>query len=44
MIAVPASSPIDAELPEQEAAAQSIIEEANVLGGRRVSGHLAVTV
>jgi APA family basic amino acid/polyamine antiporter len=38
-IAVPASSPIDAELPEQEAAAQSIIEEAKVQVGRRVTGH-----
>ena len=38
-IAVPASSPIDAALPEQEAAAQSIIEEAKVQVGRRVSGH-----
>jgi basic amino acid/polyamine antiporter, APA family len=38
-ISVPASSPIDAELPEQEAAAQSIIEEAKVQVGRRVSGH-----
>jgi basic amino acid/polyamine antiporter, APA family len=38
-IAVPASSPIDAVLPEQEAAAQSIIEEAKVQVGRRVSGH-----
>jgi APA family basic amino acid/polyamine antiporter len=38
-IAVPASSPIDAVLPEQEAAAQSIIEEAKVQVGRRVTGH-----
>jgi APA family basic amino acid/polyamine antiporter len=38
-IAVPASSPIGAELPEQEAAAQSIIEQAKVQAGRRVSGH-----
>jgi APA family basic amino acid/polyamine antiporter len=38
-IPVPANSPIDAELPELEAAAQSIIEEAKVQGGRRVSGH-----
>jgi APA family basic amino acid/polyamine antiporter len=37
-IAVPSSSPIDAALPEQEAAAQSIIEEAKVQAGRRVSG------
>jgi APA family basic amino acid/polyamine antiporter len=38
-IPVPASSPIDAMLPEQEALAQSIVEEAKVQGGRRVSGH-----
>jgi APA family basic amino acid/polyamine antiporter len=38
-IAVPASSPIDAVLLEQEAAAQSIIEEAKVQVGRRVTGH-----
>jgi APA family basic amino acid/polyamine antiporter len=38
-IAVPATSPIDAVLPKQEAAAQSIIEQAKVQGGRRVSGH-----
>jgi APA family basic amino acid/polyamine antiporter len=38
-ISVPASSPINAALPEQEARAQSIIEEAKVQGGRRVSGH-----
>jgi basic amino acid/polyamine antiporter, APA family len=38
-IPVPASSPIDAALPELEAAAESTIEEAKVQGGRRVSGH-----
>jgi basic amino acid/polyamine antiporter, APA family len=38
-IAVPASSPIDAEMPKQEALAQSILEEARVQAGRRVSGH-----
>jgi APA family basic amino acid/polyamine antiporter len=38
-IAVPASIPIDAQLPDQEAAAQSIIEQAKVQAGRRVSGH-----
>src|SRR5947209_8151855 len=32
-ISVPASSPIDASMPEEEAAAQSIIEEAKVQGG-----------
>jgi APA family basic amino acid/polyamine antiporter len=38
-ISVPASSPIDAQLPEQEALAESILEEAKVQVGRRVSGH-----
>jgi basic amino acid/polyamine antiporter, APA family len=38
-ISVPATSPIGALLPEQEAAAQSILEEAKVQEGRRVSGH-----
>jgi APA family basic amino acid/polyamine antiporter len=38
-ISVPASSPINAEMPRQEAMAQSILEEAKVQGGRRVSGH-----
>jgi APA family basic amino acid/polyamine antiporter len=38
-IAVPASSPIDAELPEAEAAARAIVEQAKLIGGRRVSGH-----
>ena len=38
-IAVPASSPIDAAMPKQEALAQSILEEARVQAGRRVSGH-----
>jgi basic amino acid/polyamine antiporter, APA family len=38
-ISVPASSPIDASLPAQEAAAQSAIEEAKVQAGRRVTGH-----
>jgi APA family basic amino acid/polyamine antiporter len=38
-ISVPASSPIDAVMPEQEARAESIIEEAKVQAGRRVLGH-----
>jgi APA family basic amino acid/polyamine antiporter len=38
-ITVPNSSPIDAPLPEQEAAAQEAIDSARVLGGRRVTGH-----
>jgi APA family basic amino acid/polyamine antiporter len=38
-ISVPSSSPINARLPAQEELAQSIIEEAKVQAGRRVSGH-----
>ena len=38
-ISVPASSPIDVDLPQQQAIAESIIEEAKVQAGRRVSGH-----
>ncbi len=38
-ITVPASSPINAVLPDHELAAQGVIEEAKVAGGRRVSGH-----
>jgi basic amino acid/polyamine antiporter, APA family len=37
-LTVPASAPIGAELPEQEMAAQAIIEQAKLQGGRRVSG------
>ncbi|HEX2232028.1 MAG TPA: universal stress protein [Thermoleophilaceae bacterium] len=39
LISVPPSSPIDAAMPEQEARAASIIDQARVLGGRRVTGH-----
>jgi basic amino acid/polyamine antiporter, APA family len=39
-IPVPASSPISAEMPEQELAAQGMIEAARRQGGRRVSGHV----
>src|SRR3954468_12862290 len=38
-ITVPQSAPIGAQLPEQELAAQAIIEQAKLRGGRRVSGH-----
>jgi APA family basic amino acid/polyamine antiporter len=38
-IVVPSSSPLEARLPEQEAAAQAIIEQAKLIGGRRVTGH-----
>jgi APA family basic amino acid/polyamine antiporter len=40
-IQVPNSSPINAEMPDQELAAQAIIEQAKLAGGRRVSGHVA---
>jgi APA family basic amino acid/polyamine antiporter len=38
-IPVPASSPIDAHMPEQERQAESVIEEARMQIGRRASGH-----
>ena len=38
-IVVPASAPIDAAMPEQESAAQALIEQARLQGGRRVTGH-----
>jgi APA family basic amino acid/polyamine antiporter len=38
-ITVPSTAPIDAQLPEQELAAQAVIEQARLQGGRRVSGH-----
>jgi APA family basic amino acid/polyamine antiporter len=39
-ITVPQSSPLDAEMPEREAAAQSVIEHARLLVGRRVAGRV----
>ena len=38
-ITVPAMAPLDAEMPEQEAAAMKVISLAKLQGGRRVSGH-----
>jgi basic amino acid/polyamine antiporter, APA family len=38
-IPVPASSPIDAAMPEQERLAESMLEEARVQIGRRATGH-----
>jgi basic amino acid/polyamine antiporter, APA family len=38
-VSVPPNLPIDAELPEEERRAQSVIDRARVRGGRRVSGH-----
>jgi APA family basic amino acid/polyamine antiporter len=39
-VQVPNSAPINASMPEQERAAQEIIEQTKVAGGRRVSGHV----
>src|SRR4051794_30669140 len=39
-LTVPASAPLDAELPELEMAARQIIEQARIQGGRRVTGHV----
>jgi APA family basic amino acid/polyamine antiporter len=39
-LTVPASSPIDADLPELQMAAQGIIEQARIQGGRRLTGHI----
>jgi APA family basic amino acid/polyamine antiporter len=39
-ITVPHSLPIDARMSEEEATAESVIEQARVQGGRRVSGHV----
>ncbi|MGE5408955.1 MAG: amino acid permease [Syntrophothermus sp.] len=41
MMTVPTDLPLDADLPEQEAAAQRKIEEARLIGGQRVTGHVA---
>jgi APA family basic amino acid/polyamine antiporter len=38
-ITVPPNAPIDADTPEHEARATSIIDSARVRGGRRVTGH-----
>jgi APA family basic amino acid/polyamine antiporter len=39
MVTVPLALPIDAHLPEAEAEADSVIEQARIQAGRRVSGH-----
>src|SRR6201746_284839 len=41
MMTVPTNLPLDAELPDQEADAQRRVEEANLIGGSRVTGHVA---
>ena len=40
MMTVPTHLPLDAGLPEQEAEAQSKIEQAKLIGGQRVTGHV----
>jgi basic amino acid/polyamine antiporter, APA family len=39
MVTVPNALAIDATMPDAEAAADSVIEQARIQGGRRVSGH-----
>jgi basic amino acid/polyamine antiporter, APA family len=39
VITVPPNAPIDADMPELEARAASLIDSARVRGGRRVTGH-----
>lgn len=41
LVPVPASSPIDAAMPEREAQARAMIEQARLQGGRRVTGRWA---
>jgi basic amino acid/polyamine antiporter, APA family len=41
MMTVPTNLPLDAEMPEREAEAQRKIEEAKLIGGQRVTGHVA---
>jgi len=40
MMVVPTNMELDADLPEQEAEAQSKIEQAKLIGGQRVTGHV----
>jgi basic amino acid/polyamine antiporter, APA family len=40
MLTVPTNLPLDAELPAQESEAQSKIEQAKLIGGQRVTGHV----
>ncbi|HEY2053023.1 MAG TPA: universal stress protein [Solirubrobacterales bacterium] len=41
MMTVPTNLPLDAELPEPETEAQRRVEEAKLIGGARVTGHVA---
>jgi len=40
MMTVPTNLPLNAEMPEQETEAQRRIEEAKLIGGQRVTGHV----
>jgi len=40
MLTVPTHLPLDADLPEKESQAQSKIEQAKLIGGQRVTGHV----
>jgi len=40
LVTVPTHLPLDAELPDKESEAQSKIEQAKLIGGLRVTGHL----
>jgi APA family basic amino acid/polyamine antiporter len=40
LLTVPTNLPLDAEMREQEAEAQSKIEQAKLIGGQRVTGHI----
>jgi len=40
MLTVPTNLPLDADLPEREAEAASKIEQAKLIGGQRVTGHV----
>jgi APA family basic amino acid/polyamine antiporter len=41
MMTVPTNLPLDAKMPEQEAEAQRKVEEAKLIGGQRVTGHVS---
>jgi APA family basic amino acid/polyamine antiporter len=41
MMTVPTNLPLEADMPEAEAAAQRKVEEAKLIGGQRVTGHVA---
>jgi APA family basic amino acid/polyamine antiporter len=41
MMTVPTNLPLNADMPDEEAAAQRKVEQAKLIGGRRVTGHVA---